>query len=131
VRVESYGVITPPGYGGGTLVDTIEVKTDVNGKWSVPSQHEWTIGILAADGLPSYGSAYCVFADGYVDEAREWSFLSDVRTRTADVQRDRSMDAIVLLEHSSSREAGRAARVRPCLQVAQSGPAADRASPGR
>jgi len=133
VRVESYRVVTPPGFGGGTLLDTIEVKTDMSGRWSVPSEHEWTIGILAADGLPAFGSVYCVFADGYVAEARNWSLLSAPPSRTADVQRDRRMDAVVLLERSSSsNEAGRSALVRPCLQVAaQPRIAADRASPGR
>jgi hypothetical protein len=71
VRVESYMVPTPPGHGGrGTLKHVLEVKTDANGRWFVPRERDWTIGILAADGLPLYVDVYCVFADGYRDEIR-------------------------------------------------------------
>jgi hypothetical protein len=71
VRVESFQVPTPPGGGWGVkLVRSIEVKTDANGHWSVPSDHEWTIGILAADGLPLFADVYCVLVDGFQKEAR-------------------------------------------------------------
>lgn len=71
VRVESFRVPTPPGGGWGVeLVRSIEVKTDANGHWSVPSEHEWTIGILAADGLPLFADVYCAVADGFRKEAR-------------------------------------------------------------
>jgi hypothetical protein len=66
VRVESFRVPTPPGGGWGVrLVRSIEVRTDGNGRWSVPSEHEWTIGILAADGLPLFADVYCVSAEGF------------------------------------------------------------------
>jgi hypothetical protein len=70
VRVESFRVPTPPGGGWGVkMVRSIEVRTDGNGRWSVPSEHEWTIGILAADGLPLFADVYCVFAEGFRKEA--------------------------------------------------------------
>jgi hypothetical protein len=71
VRVESFQVPTPPGAGWGVkMVRSIEVKTDGSGRWSVPGEREWTIGILAADGLPLYADVYCVFAEGFRKEAR-------------------------------------------------------------
>jgi hypothetical protein len=71
VRVESYQVSTPPGHrGGATLIHSLEVKTDGAGRWRVPSERDWTIGILAADGLPLYADVYCVFAVGYLSAAR-------------------------------------------------------------
>jgi hypothetical protein len=66
VRAESFNVPTPPGPGsGGTLVRSLEVKTDADGRWELPSDSKWTTGILAADGFPLYVEVHCVFADGY------------------------------------------------------------------
>lgn len=135
VRVESYRGGIPGGLF--TLLDTREVRTDSDGRWSVPSEHEWTIGILAADGFPVYSSVYCVFADRYVDEVRNpnGAWLEHPSSRTADVQRDREMDAVLLLERSQSHSApnGRRALPKSCLDrdAAQPGIAADRASSGR
>jgi hypothetical protein len=71
VRVESFRVPTPPSGGWGVeMVHAIEVKTDASGHWSVPSEHDWTMGILAADGLPLFADAYCVLADGFQKEVR-------------------------------------------------------------
>lgn len=135
VRVESYRGGMPGGLF--TLLDTMEVRTDSDGRWSVPSEHEWTIGILAADGFPLYSSVYCVFADRYVDEVRNpnGAWLEHPSSRTADVQKDREMDAVLLLERSQSHSDanGRPAVLRSCLgrDAAQPGSAADRASLGR
>jgi hypothetical protein len=71
IRVESYQVMTPPrDGGGGRLLHSLEVKSESDGTWKVPSERDWTIGILAADGLPLYVDVYCVFAAGYQAEFR-------------------------------------------------------------
>ena len=136
VRVESYRV--EPLGSRFTLLDSMEVRTEIDGRWSVPSEHEWTIGILAADGFPCYSSVYCVFADGYADEVRNplgsW-FFQRSPSRTGEVQKDRQMDAVLSLERieSQSNANGPPALARSCLppEIAQLGIAADRASPGR
>jgi len=72
VRVESYQVSVPPVDGGNrTLLHTFEVRTFTDGSWGVPSERDWTVGILAADGFPLYVDVYCVFADGYEPEIRD------------------------------------------------------------
>jgi hypothetical protein len=104
VRVESYRVATPPGYGGGVrLLEGTEVKTDTGGQWSVPSKHEWTVGILAADGLPLYANVYCVFAEGYVDVIRNphESWFQRESSTHAESANDQEMDTLLLLERRS------------------------------
>jgi len=137
VRVETYRGGRPGGLF--RLLDSLEVRTDSDGRWSVPTEHEWTIGILAADGFPAYSSVYCVFADRYVDEVRNpnGAWLEPFPPSTADLRKDRDMDAVLLLERSQpqshSDANGRPALARSCLasEAAQLGIAADRASPGR
>jgi|SRR3954447_22790842 hypothetical protein len=138
VRVESYRVSVPPGYGGRvTLLDRTEIKTDSSGRWSVTSAHEWTIGILAADGFPLYSEVYCVSGAGYLDEVRTPNASYFLRERSgADDNTGRTIDPVLLLvpkaPHSSQEEHSPAAETS-CIQrlAAQRGIAADRAAPGR
>jgi hypothetical protein len=66
IRAESFRVPTPPGYGGrGTLIAGVEVTTDRNGQWELPSDSKWTVGILAPDGMPLFVEVHCVLAEGY------------------------------------------------------------------
>jgi hypothetical protein len=138
VRVESYRVAVPPGYGGHvTLLDGTEVKTDSSGRWSVTSAHEWTIGILAADGFPLYSDVYCVFADGYVDEVRTAHasyFLPEPSGADDDI--GHTIDPVLLLvpqTPQSSQAENSPAAGRSCIQrvAAQPRVAADGASPRR
>lgn len=81
VRVESYLVHNPPiPPGRGWLKRSLEVTTDAAGRWSVPREREWRMGILVPDGMPLYADVYCVFADGYPGEIRnayrDWLGLS-------------------------------------------------------
>jgi hypothetical protein len=138
VRVESYRVAVPPGYGGHvTLLDSTDVKTDSSGRWSVTSAHEWTVGILAADGFPLYSAVYCVFADGYLDEVRTPHasfFLREPSGGDDDI--GHTIDPVLLLvpqtPQSSQPEKSPVAD-RLCIHrvASQPGIAVDRASPGR
>jgi hypothetical protein len=140
VRVESFRVPTPPGGGWGVeLVRSIEVRTDGNGRWSVPSEHEWTIGILAADGLPLYTDVYCVLAQGFQKEAwtahRGWlprsSAVDDGSGdgKTAEVRLVRLADRALLTEQSGAMTTcGIAIKGGGAVQQAV---AADGASPRR
>jgi len=113
VRVESFRVPAPPGGGWGIeLVRSIDVRTDPGGRWSVPSEHEWTIGVLAPDGLPLYADVYCVLADGYRKQAwtahKGWlprsSEVNDGSgdEKTAEVRLVRSVDRAPPSEQTSS-----------------------------
>jgi hypothetical protein len=118
VRVESYEVKTPPGCGGGTtLRETMEVKTDTSGRWSVPSKHEWTVGMLAADGLPLYLDVYCVFADGYVNEVRNphWSWFERKPSTAADAPDGRQMEAALLLQRRDPSSKSNPAESAPAV----------------
>jgi hypothetical protein len=140
VRVESFRVSTPPGYGGGYhLVDSLEVTTDMSGRWSVPDRHEWTIGILAADGLPLYANIYCVFAAGYVSQFRNphSRWFGRQPSTTAGASKDRDMDALLALEHQDPAHPDQSdsspPTARSCLQkpAVQPAVAADGAAPRR
>jgi hypothetical protein len=67
VVVESWQ--TPAPIGGPQperrLVDSIGVRTDASGRWSVPTESQWALGILAADGFPVFVDGYCAKASGY------------------------------------------------------------------
>ncbi len=138
VRVESYRVATPPGYGGGvTLVESIDIMTDASGRWSVRSAHEWTIGILAADGLPLYSDVYCVSADGYADEVRNpnagWFEREPSRDGKINAQ---DMETVLLLARrtpQSDPAPSSPGTKRSCIgrAAAQQAVAADGASPRR
>jgi hypothetical protein len=129
VRVESYRVSTPPGYGGGVeLVDSLNVATDASGQWSVPREHEWTIGMLVADGLPLYADVYCVFADGYADAVRNpHDSWFERQPPTAGNANDREIEAVLLLERRdqppSNQTGGSPGAKRSCIaQAAAPGP---------
>jgi hypothetical protein len=121
VRAESYRVSVPPGYGGRvTLLDSTEVKTDSSGRWSVTSAHEWTIGILAADGFPLYSEVYCVSAAGYLDEVQTPNAAYFLREPSgADDNSGRTIDPVLLLVPQTPRS-GQAehspAAERSCIQ---------------
>jgi len=116
VRVESYFVHSPGGLV--TPLESAEIKTDPRGRWAVTSAHEWTIGILAADGMPLYADVYCVLADGYLDEVRN-PYLSWVE-REASVADGREISPVLLLAPQapqSSRAENSPAAKRSCIQT--------------
>jgi hypothetical protein len=66
VVIESWQVPTPPGYSHSrTLAHSFETKTDADGRWRVPGEKDWKLGILAADGFPFFTDTFCVTATGY------------------------------------------------------------------
>jgi hypothetical protein len=140
VRVESFRVPTPPGEGWGVeLVRSIEVRTDANGRWSVPSEHEWTVGILAPDGLPLYTDVYCVLAQGFQKDAwtahkgwlpRSWAVVdSSGDEKTAQVRLVRLTDSPMRSQQTESMTTcGVAVKGEGAVQQAV---AADGAAPRR
>jgi hypothetical protein len=48
-----------------SLLATVEVNTDPQGNWRVPSERKWMQAILAADGFPYFIDSYCASAPGY------------------------------------------------------------------
>jgi hypothetical protein len=66
VVVESWQVGFPPSTSiYRKLLHTIEARTDSQGRWWVPREKDWTVGILAADGFPLFVGSACVWAPGY------------------------------------------------------------------
>jgi hypothetical protein len=122
------------------LVRSIEVRTDASGRWSVPSEHEWTVGILAADGLPLYANVYCILAEGFRKEAwtahKGWlprsSAVDDGSgdEKTAEVRLVRSVNRAILSseQNGSMTTCGVAVKGEGAVQQAV---AADGASPRR
>jgi hypothetical protein len=101
VRAESFQVPTPPGYGTrGTLVGSLEVNTDTLGRWEIPSDAKWTIGILAADGMPLFVEVHCVFAAGYQPALRNphKAWLDPAVAPGQGVSTDHEIEANVELE---------------------------------
>jgi hypothetical protein len=139
VRVESFQVPIPPGRWGVKMVRSIEVKTDADGRWSVPSEHEWTIGILAADGLPFFADVYCALVDGFQREARTahrgWlPRSSSVDEMPSGEERSELRLARSIASSQLPEQAGSMTTCGVALggdDAVQPGIAADRASPGR
>jgi hypothetical protein len=66
VVVESWRVPTPPGYSHEReFAYSFQAETDSEGRWQVPGEKDWAIGILAADGFPFFTDTYCASAPGY------------------------------------------------------------------
>jgi hypothetical protein len=94
------------------LVRSIEVRTDKDGRWSVPSEHQWTMAILAADGLPLFADVTCVVAAGFRKEAwtvhKGWlprsSSVDQVAgdEKTSDLRLVRSVDRPAVPEQSGT-----------------------------